>query len=84
MGFLRKDMGDLVIQDMEKAEVLNEGKGRAWENEEPSAVGDHTVQGHLRNLKEHKSMGHDEIHPLVLRDLAEEVAKLLSITFEKL
>lgn len=76
-------MGDLVIQDIEKAEICNEGKGRDWENEEPSAVGDHTVQGHLRNLKEHKSMGH-EIHPLILRDLAEEVAKLLPITYEKL
>lgn len=60
-------MRDLVTQDMEKAEVLN----------------DHKAQGHLRNLKEQRSMGHDEIHPWVLRELAEEVFKLLSITFEK-
>ncbi|KAK4807026.1 hypothetical protein QYF61_000355 [Mycteria americana] len=97
VGPLQKEMGDLVTQDMEKAEVLNdffasfftgkfsshtaqvvEGKGRDWENEEPPTVGEDQVRDHLRNLKVHESMGSDEMHPQVLRELADEVAKPLS------
>ena len=31
----------------------------------------------------HKSMGSDESHPWVLREVADEVARLLSIIFER-
>ncbi|KFQ45842.1 hypothetical protein N333_09138, partial [Nestor notabilis] len=41
------------------------------------------VQDHLKNMNVHKSMGPDEIHPQVLKELANEVAKPLSIIFER-
>ncbi|GAB0181346.1 mitochondrial enolase superfamily member 1 [Grus japonensis] len=62
----------------------SEGKGREWENEEPPTVGEDQIRDHLRKLKVHKSMGPDEMHLWVLRELADEVSQLLSIAFEKL
>ena len=59
-----------------------EGKGRDWENEELPTIKDH-VQDHLMNLKVHKSMGPDEMHPQVLGELVDEIAQPLSIMFEK-
>jgi len=57
--------------------------GRDWRSKVLPTAREGRVREHLRNLNIHQFMGPDEMHPTVLRKLADVIAKLLFIICEK-
>ncbi|KAF1494975.1 Zinc finger C2HC domain-containing protein 1A, partial [Eudyptula minor novaehollandiae] len=62
---------------------LPELEDRDSEQDEPPIIQEEAVNNLLCHLDAHRSMGPDGIHPRVLRELAEELAKPLSIIYQQ-
>jgi len=56
---------------------------REAEQNKPPIIQEEAVNNLLCHLDTHKSMRPDRIHPRVLRELAEELAKPLSIIYQQ-
>ncbi|CAM5111388.1 unnamed protein product, partial [Natator depressus] len=98
VGPLLNEGGNLVTEDVEKANVLNAFFASVFMNKVSSqtaalgitewgrdgqpSVEIEVVRDYLEKLDVHKSMGPDELHPRVLKELAAVIAEPLAIIFE--
>ncbi|CAM5111816.1 unnamed protein product [Natator depressus] len=98
VGPLLNEGGNLVTEDVEKANVLNAFfasvftnkvssqttalGSTAWGGGDQPSVKKEVVRDYLENLDEHKSMGPDALHPRVLKELADVITEPLAVIFE--
>lgn len=60
-----------------------ESRGKNREKEDLPSVNEYQVWDNLKNMKVHKYMELNEIHPWVLKELADETAEMQSIILER-
>ena len=99
ISHLIDDQGNLTKNDKEKCEVLNEFFSSVFVNEGDGPVltftsnfktelttitiNDENMQKALNNLNSSKSPGPDQVHPRVLKELAEQLSHPLRLLFDK-
>lgn len=64
----------LTVSQASHFPQVPEPPGEGWRNEDPLRVSKEQVQDHLMELNRHRSLGSDNIHPMVLRKLADNAA----------
>ncbi|CAM4574506.1 unnamed protein product [Lepidochelys kempii] len=81
VGPLLNEGGNLVTEDVEKANTAALGITK-WGRDGQPSVEIEVVRDYLEKLDVHKSMGPDELHLRVLKELAAVIAEPLAIIFE--